>query len=141
MTWSLVKITEVPLGCRILSYGDRGKDVVQLQNLLKQAGFYSGLSDGYYGAITEEGILQLQSSSFLRRDGIAGPQTLKSLSKFNRDLLVYRVRAREDLKSISQKFGVGTAAWRSLSASWQPPTPHLPRNAAILTRESPIHLG
>lgn len=64
---------------RTLKFGMRGSDVVQLQNALKEQGFFWANSTGYYGKITERAVINYQIANKLRIDGIAGPQTLGSI--------------------------------------------------------------
>ncbi|WP_349409375.1 peptidoglycan-binding protein [Pseudalkalibacillus sp. SCS-8] len=64
------------LGDRTLSEGDRGSDVVELQDYLMTKGkFPYHTSTGYYGPITEEAVKDFQASRNLKQDGIAGPNT------------------------------------------------------------------
>lgn len=59
--------------------GSTGTAVSELQTELRNKGYYSGDIDGVYGSKTEAAVKAYQKASGLTADGIAGPQTLKSL--------------------------------------------------------------
>lgn len=61
------------LGDRILSIGDRGADVAQLQKMLELE------ADGDFGPATLEAVKTAQSELIGSADGIVGPVTLKAL--------------------------------------------------------------
>ncbi len=56
--------------------GSRGEEVRQIQNKLKQLGFYNGSIDGIYGSATQRAVKRFQSSVGITADGIAGSKTL-----------------------------------------------------------------
>lgn len=58
----------------------KGKDVLELQKILKGFGFNPGPLDGIFGPLTEKAVREFQMSVGLKPDGIVGPQTLKRLS-------------------------------------------------------------
>lgn len=60
-------------------FRSRGKEVVQIQQKLKELGFYKGKVDGIYGLQTERAVINYQRSRGLKIDGKCGPQTLRSL--------------------------------------------------------------
>ncbi|MFM2480135.1 N-acetylmuramidase domain-containing protein [Celerinatantimonas sp. YJH-8] len=64
--------------------GDRGANVRQLQQLLKQAGFVLKV-DGDYGENTEKAVLHYQKRHDLVPDGCAGAKTLTALKGGNTD--------------------------------------------------------
>ena len=51
----------------------------QLQNALKQQGYFSGVVDGYFGEGTEDAVRSFQRYNGLTVDGAAGPATLRVL--------------------------------------------------------------
>lgn len=59
-------------------YGSKNGDVWDLQNRLIRLGYKIKL-DGIYGLETEKAVIRYQKSHNLRIDGIAGPQTWKSI--------------------------------------------------------------
>lgn len=65
----------------VLSRGDRGDAVVELQNRLRDQGYFDGPATGLYGRLTEAAVSQFQQSRGLSADGKAGPQTLAALVK------------------------------------------------------------
>jgi len=67
---------------RPLSVGMSGTDVAALQTALEQKGFLvipSGISKGYYGALTRSAIFKYQTRSSLPSVGIFGPMTRAKL--------------------------------------------------------------
>lgn len=60
-------------------FGSKGNEVTQIQQKLKEKGFYYGQVDGIYGKNTENAVIKYQQSQGLRIDGIAGSETLNSL--------------------------------------------------------------
>lgn len=69
---------------RMLRRGNKGSDVVTVQNVLKSQGFMSRSvnSTGYYGSITTQAVRNFQRARGLRVDGIAGPQTLRAMGLY-----------------------------------------------------------
>jgi lysozyme len=63
----------------VLRLGDRGDKVRQLQAALAKAGF-ACVADGDFGPGTERAVKAAQRAHGLTPDGIAGPQTRKSLA-------------------------------------------------------------
>ncbi len=63
----------------LLRVGSIGPEVIQLQNRLKELGFYDGEVDGKYFAGTETAVLAFQTQHGLDADGMAGAQTLEKL--------------------------------------------------------------
>ncbi|MBP0979047.1 MAG: spore cortex-lytic enzyme [Oscillospiraceae bacterium] len=60
-------------------FGSKGSEVTQIQQKLKEQGFYYDNVDGIYGKNTENAVIKYQQSKGLRIDGIAGSETLSSL--------------------------------------------------------------
>lgn len=67
-----------------LSWGSSGAAVGQLQKALKEAGFYQGEIDNFYGYAVQEAVFNFQQASALAPDGIAHPETQSFL--YNNDL-------------------------------------------------------
>jgi len=63
-----------------LRRGSRGDEVLILQQALGREGHNPGGLDGIFGAMTETAVISYQRALGLTVDGIAGPQTLRSLS-------------------------------------------------------------
>ncbi len=56
--------------------GSRGTEVRNIQNKLKQLGYYTGSVDGIYGTRTKNAVIKFQKNCGITADGIAGPKTL-----------------------------------------------------------------
>lgn len=64
-----------------LRRGDRGAQVVQLQQQLIAAGYFNGPVTGYYGALTEEAVMQLQQDYHIPIDGVASAHVWLKLAQ------------------------------------------------------------
>lgn len=71
----------------LLKVGSSGGNVSDLQQTLKNKGYYSHHVTGYYGSITKNSIIKFQKDNRLLVDGIAGPQTLDRLYANNTTVL------------------------------------------------------
>lgn len=60
-------------------YGSRGDEVKQIQQKLKNWGYYNGSVDGVYGSKTVAAVKKFQQKNGLTADGIAGQKTLQAL--------------------------------------------------------------
>ncbi len=76
-TWSQQE--QVAVVASSLRKGSTGDSVKEMQQKLKNWGYYSGAVDGIYGSGTMEAVKDFQRKSGLRVDGIAGPVTLSSM--------------------------------------------------------------
>ncbi|MFC0558412.1 C40 family peptidase [Halalkalibacter alkalisediminis] len=63
----------------MLRFGSKGTQVEQLQQKLKQKGFYTHTITGQFGQMTEAAVRNFQRANGLQVDGIAGPQTIAQL--------------------------------------------------------------
>ncbi|MDV2684420.1 peptidoglycan-binding protein [Alkalihalophilus lindianensis] len=68
-----------PASSAILRRGANNSQVGNLQQALKDKGYYSHSVTNIYGAITEEAVRKFQAANNLKVDGIAGPQTFAAL--------------------------------------------------------------
>ncbi|SFE60404.1 Putative peptidoglycan binding domain-containing protein [Alteribacillus iranensis] len=64
---------------KVLSIGDKGNEISQLQQQLKDLGYYKSNVTGVFGPITEEAVRKFQRKNSLTVDGMAGPKTLNKL--------------------------------------------------------------
>ena len=62
-----------------LKRGSSGDKVTQLQQKLKNWGYYSGSVDGMYGWQTESAVKSFQKKNNLTPDGVAGEKTLNAM--------------------------------------------------------------
>jgi peptidoglycan hydrolase-like protein with peptidoglycan-binding domain len=122
MALSIVKIDRLPLGRRILRSGCTGRDVIELQKQLNQAGFYFGKQDGVFGILMGEAVTMFQKTFHLKVDGVAGREVLNTLEKngLTKGRIIYRVEKNEELGKISERFGVKKFAWRRIPGQGNP---------------------
>ena len=66
-----------------LHNGSQGEKVWQLQERLKELGYYSGEVDGQFGPGTKEAVITFQKKNGLDADGLAGEETQKVLYSEN----------------------------------------------------------
>lgn len=59
--------------------GSTGKEVTEIQRVLKQKGYYNDKIDGIYGTKTRNAVIAFQKANGLESDGIVGQKTLKKL--------------------------------------------------------------
>lgn len=75
------------LGTRDLSYivskPLAGDDVARLQQRLGELGFYAGMVDGTFGAVTHAAVTEFQRDCALTADGVVGAETLDTLGRFS----------------------------------------------------------
>jgi len=66
---------------RAVSYkrGSTGSVVTEIQQRLKNWGYYNGQVDGIYGSLTAQAVTLFQRKNGLTADGVAGPATLAAL--------------------------------------------------------------
>ena len=64
----------------VLKRGSTGDKVSQMQQKLKNWGYYTGEVDGIFGSKTESAVRYFQRKNGLAEDGIVGPATAKSSS-------------------------------------------------------------
>jgi peptidoglycan hydrolase-like protein with peptidoglycan-binding domain len=62
-------------GSRTITLGDRGSDVLQLQQSLNRLGFNAGVEDGAFGNTTLAAVRSFQQSRGLSVDGVVGRST------------------------------------------------------------------
>lgn len=63
----------------LVKQGSKGAEVVKVQSLLKEKGFYSGEESGVCDSATVEAIKKFQESEGILVDGVCGPQTYRRL--------------------------------------------------------------
>jgi peptidoglycan hydrolase-like protein with peptidoglycan-binding domain len=73
------------LGSRAMRNGNKGWDVAALQYLLQRAGHGAARADGLFGPLTEAAVRRSQEAAGIGVDGIAGPETLRTLRRGGSD--------------------------------------------------------
>ena len=64
---------------KLLSLGDRGPEVVRLQQALVSKGAANIAADGDFGRGTQAAVMAFQAANGLTIDGVAGPETMAKL--------------------------------------------------------------
>lgn len=57
--------------------GSRGNEVRQIQQRLRDWGYYNGAVDGIYGTKTRSAVIKFQKKHNITADGVCGPKTLE----------------------------------------------------------------
>jgi N-acetylmuramoyl-L-alanine amidase len=78
----------------LLKVGNQGYEVSELQQNLKDMGFFYGPVTGYYGPITKRAVMDFQYKSNLSSDGVAGPATYSMLNEVEKMARVIHGEAR-----------------------------------------------
>ncbi len=68
-----------PAPSTTLAPGDKGAEVLALQQRLSELGYWLGEPDGSYGGLTTQAVLALQGVAGIDRDGRTGTQTRAAL--------------------------------------------------------------
>ncbi|MBD3883978.1 peptidoglycan-binding protein [Phormidium tenue FACHB-886] len=68
----------------LLRFGSQSKTVSQLQERLRQLGYYKGALDGVYGDLTVEAVSEFQRAEGLDVDGVVGRSTWAKLQQPSR---------------------------------------------------------
>lgn len=76
-------ITATPALAANLMPGDKGDDVIALQQALSNKGYYNGEIDGLFGNQLEEALINFQNDNSLAPSGIADTQTLAALELYS----------------------------------------------------------
>lgn len=71
--------TPEPAFERLLSNGSKGVRVLQMQERLRDLGYYGGLLDGAFGKQTQNALMLFQRTNGLSADGILGKKTYAAL--------------------------------------------------------------
>lgn len=64
---------------KTLYYGMQNTEVTNLQNDLKNLGYFSSESTGYFGGVTKQAVVNYQNSKKLTADGIVGHGTARAI--------------------------------------------------------------
>ena len=103
-----------PITRPTLRYGDRGQDVVDLQNLLVSFGYSIGTVDGIFGTATQNAVRAFQTSRGLTADGIVGNATWNALLSGTTPI-TYTVIRGDTLFSLANRFGTTVNAIMNLN--------------------------
>ena len=94
----------------VLKQEMENSEVTQVQSQLKELGYFSGTTTGYYGPVTEAAIEKFQKANNLEVDGKTGPLTIAKL--FSDDAKAY-----EALKSDNKKTSDNQSSKKKESSS------------------------
>lgn len=68
-----------PICSADVQFGDKGGEVEEIQKLLTEKNYFSGIIDGDFGEETEKAVKNFQRDNGLEIDGICGEETFKML--------------------------------------------------------------
>lgn len=117
-----------------LKSGSQGQEVREVQQKLKNWGYYNGSVDGVFGQNTKKAVIAFQKKNGLTPDGIVGNSTLKALglqkyisggSNYNNDnvtLLARAIHAEAEGEPYIGKVAVGAVLLNRVDSSSFPNT-------------------
>ena len=85
MTFILVLCLSSLTVFSLSKFGSRSEEVKQIQQKLKNWGYYNGQIDGIFGSETKKAVIAFQKKNGLTADGIAGKNTLAAMGIFCTD--------------------------------------------------------
>lgn len=71
---------QAAMGDSLLRLGSSGIDVVELQTKLNYLGYDVTKADGFFGSLTQKGVINFQTAQGLKADGLVGPITAITLN-------------------------------------------------------------
>jgi g-D-glutamyl-meso-diaminopimelate peptidase len=89
---------------RVLRFGSRGSDVMEIQALLRKIGYDPGIIDGVFGSQTLQAVMQFQRNNRLTPDGVIGADTYRFLERFRLGYDTYTIRPNDTLYNISRRY-------------------------------------
>jgi g-D-glutamyl-meso-diaminopimelate peptidase len=105
---------------RTLREGMFGSDVMEVQSVLKRAGYTSAPVDGLFGPQTREAVVEFQRRFGFAQDGVIGSATWKVLNRFLLGNDLYTVRRGDTLYEIARKYGTSMQALRTANPQLNP---------------------
>ena len=85
MTFILVLCLSSLTVFSLSKFGSRSEEVKQIQQKLKNWGYYNGQIDGIFGSETKKAVIAFQKKNGLTADGIAGKNTLAAMGIYGAD--------------------------------------------------------
>jgi len=89
---------------RVLRFGSRGSDVMEIQALLRKIGYNPGIIDGVFGSQTLQAVIQFQKNNGLTPDGVIGANTYRVLERFRLGYDLYTIKPGDTLYSIARRY-------------------------------------
>jgi len=103
---------------RSLSLGVSGSDVSQLQQFLKEQGFYTYSEiTGYFGQITKQAVIDFQEAYSINPIGIVGPQTQAKITSLSSDSTTSNSPDTSELRSAVTRQSNADSARSSINLS------------------------
>ncbi len=101
--------TDYNTGYPVLKLGSEGSDVYDLQERLKELGYYKGSLDSKFASGTQSAVIAFQSNNGLSADGIAGRATQDRLYSSNASAAQITVASASTTYSLLKSGSQGTA--------------------------------
>lgn len=111
--WAIVSKEKMTLGQRLLRVGMKGRDVRELQWILKHLGYYHDPIDGSFGVVTEEAVADLEKALGLLVDAVVGENLLRLLNRSSLDggWIVHCPQKGETAKEIAAMYGISASVF------------------------------
>lgn len=89
---------------RVLRFGTRGSDVMEIQALLRKIGYNPGIIDGVFGSQTLQAVMLFQRNNGLTPDGVIGANTYRVLERFRLGYDLYTIKPGDTLYTIARRY-------------------------------------
>lgn len=89
---------------RVLRFGSRRSDVMEIQALLTKIGYNPGMIDGIFGNQTMQAVMQFQRNNGLTPDGVIGATTYRVMERFLLGYDTYTIKPGDTLYTIARRY-------------------------------------
>lgn len=89
---------------RVLRFGSRGSDVMEIQAVLSKIGYNPGIIDGIFGNQTTQAVMQFQRNNGLTPDGVIGANTYRVMQRFLLGYDTYTIKPGDTLYTIARRY-------------------------------------
>ncbi len=121
---------------RTLRRGSKGRDVQELQVLLKKLGYDPGPTDGVFGQRTEQAVIRFQKDNGLVQDGVIGPVTWRVLESKKQCYQIYIIQSGDTFKKIALKYKISLSSLLAANPGVDPNKLRIGQQIQVPTGES-----
>ncbi len=92
------------LKIKIIKFGQKGSEIMEIQALLKKIGYNPGPIDGVFGTKTKLAVKQFQKENGLTSDGIIGPKTYRKIMPILLGYDYYVIKPNDTIYKIARMY-------------------------------------
>lgn len=96
----------------IIKLGSKGESTKELQKILIEKGYLSGIADGYFGSMTQSAVKKFQETNNLTTDGVVGPDVNAILNKF----ILPEINNSSPVIKVTGNYNLGTSLLKNGSS-------------------------